>query len=320
MDSGASPVRLELKFVPPHPFCCNMPESHSIRAKSVTEVYVKLTRFLVGVLGWGACQQGMLTSYAQANKSALERIAARSDGVGMKSIANELNIRRANERGHADHGWLNSHHTFSFADYYDPAHMGFRSLRVINDDRVAPGMGFGTHPHRDMEIFSFVVEGTLEHKDSMGNGRQLKPGQIQLISAGRGITHSEFNPSPREPLHFLQIWLQPRERGLTPSYTEWHPKPEHADAAKVLVISPDGREGSATIHQDADIYRIRLKPGQGVTHRLKSGRGAWLHIAEGALTLNGVALATGDGASTEEPGTLRLTATEPTQAILFDLE
>lgn len=242
------------------------------------------------------------------------------DGSGMKTTETELNVRRAEERGHADHGWLNSHHTFSFADYYDPAQMGFRTLRVINDDRVAPGQGFGTHPHRDMEIFSYVLEGTLEHKDSMGNGRQLKPGQIQLMSAGRGITHSEFNPSSTEPLHFLQIWIQPRERGLTPSYTEWHPKPDQAESAKVLVISPDGRDGSATIHQDADIYRIRLKPGQTVTHELSPGPGAWLHVAQGALTLNGVPLNTGDGASTEKAGTLTLTASEPTEAILFDIK
>lgn len=237
----------------------------------------------------------------------------------MKMTAIELNIRRANERGHADHGWLNSHHTFSFADYYDPAHLGFRSLRVINDDRVAPGMGFGTHPHRDMEIFSYVLQGTLEHRDSLGNGKQLRPGQIQLMSAGRGITHSEYNPSRSEPLHFLQIWIQPRERGLTPRYTEWRPNPEHADASKVLVISPDGRDGSATIHQDADIYRIRLNLGQTVAHTLEPGRGAWLHVAHGALNLNGVPLATGDGASTEEPGTLLLTATKPTEVMLFDL-
>lgn len=238
----------------------------------------------------------------------------------MKTMTTALNIRKANERGHANHGWLNSHHTFSFADYYDPAHLGFRSLRVINDDRIAPGQGFGTHPHRDMEIFSYVLEGTLEHKDSMGNGRQLKPGQIQLMSAGRGVTHSEYNPSAREPLHFMQIWIRPSEHGLTPSYTEWHPTPEQASAAKVLVISPDGREGSAVIHQDAEVYRVRLQPGQTVTHELRAGRGAWVQIAEGKLTLNGVELETGDGASTEEPGHLVLVASQPTEAILFDLK
>ena len=237
----------------------------------------------------------------------------------MKTVSNELKIRKANERGHGDHGWLNSYHTFSFADYYDPAHVGFRSLRVINDDRVAPGRGFGTHPHRDMEIFSYVLEGALEHKDSMGNGRQLKPGTIQLMSAGQGVAHSEFNPSSTEPLHFLQIWIQPREHGLKPSYTEWHPKPEDAKAPKVLVISPEGRDGSATIHQDVDVYRIRLEPGQAVSHEVKAGRAAWLHVAEGALTLNGAALSTGDGASTEEAGSLKLVASAPTEALLFDL-
>lgn len=237
----------------------------------------------------------------------------------MKTTQSSLKIRRANARGHANHGWLNSHHTFSFADYYDPAHMGFRSLRVINDDRVAPGQGFGTHPHRDMEIFSYVLEGALQHKDSLGNGSVLKPGQIQLMSAGQGVTHSEFNPSAAEPLHFLQIWIQPRERGLVPGYTEWHPTPAQASAPKVLVISSDGRDGSATIHQDAEIYRLRLQPGDKVAHELKPGRGAWLQIATGALTLNGTALATGDGASTEEPGKLALEATQPTEALLFDL-
>ena len=240
-------------------------------------------------------------------------------GCFMKTTLSELNIRRANERGHGDHGWLNSYHTFSFADYYDPAHVGFRSLRVINDDRVAAGKGFGAHPHRDMEIFSYVLEGTLEHKDSMGNGRQLKPGRIQLMSAGRGVTHSEFNPSATEPLHFLQIWIQPCERGLAPSYTEWHPKPENAKAPKVLVISPDGRDGSATIHQDVDVYRIRLEEGQTVSHEIKPGRGAWLHVADGALTLNGAELATGDGASTEAPGLLTMKAEKPTEALLFDI-
>jgi quercetin 2,3-dioxygenase len=255
----------------------------------------------------------------QANFSALAAPHNSADNVAMKTTSIELQVRRADERGHAEHGWLNSYHTFSFADYYDPAHIGFRSLRVINDDRVAPGQGFGTHPHRDMEIFSYVLEGVLEHKDSMGNGRQLKPGQIQLMSAGRGITHSEFNPSPDKPLHFLQIWLQPREPGLVPSYTEWHPKPEHARAAKVLVISPDGRDGSATIHQDADIFRLRLRAGETATHELKPGRGAWLQVAEGELNLNGVALRTGDGASTEQPGMLTFVATQQTEAMLFDL-
>jgi redox-sensitive bicupin YhaK (pirin superfamily) len=237
----------------------------------------------------------------------------------MKTATYELMIRRANERGQADHGWLRSSHTFSFANYYDPAHMGFRSLRVINDDHLAPGQGFGAHPHTDKEIFSYVLEGRLEHKDSMGNGRVLKPGQIQLMSAGQGVMHSEFNPSPTEPLHFLQIWLQPWERGLTPSYTEWQPAAADLDAPKLLVISPDGREGSATIHQDAHIYRLRLPAGQTVTHTLKPGRGAWLQIAEGSLALNGVELLTGDGASTEQPGMLTFTAAQPTEALLFDL-
>ena len=237
----------------------------------------------------------------------------------MTTTTNDLQVRRAHERGGADHGWLQTQHTFSFADYYDPAHMGFRALRVINDDRVAPGMGFGTHPHRDMEIFSYVLEGAIEHKDSLGNGRVLKPGQIQLMSAGRGVTHSEFNPSQSESLRLLQIWIQPRSRGLTPSYTEWLPKPEHAHAAKVLVISPDGRDGSATIHQDVDVYRLRLQPGQTVTHTLLSGRGAWLQVATGALEFNGVPLSTGDGASTEVAGDLTFLATPPSEALLFDL-
>jgi len=229
-------------------------------------------------------------------------------------------LRSAAERGHADLGWLVSRHSFSFGDYHDPAHNGFRSLRVINDDRLAAGRGFGTHPHRDMEIFSYVLEGALEHKDSLGNGRVLHPGHIQLMSAGRGVSHSEFNSEAAAPLHFLQIWIQPRERGLDPSYTEWLPKPEQQNALKVLVISPDGREGSATIHQDADIYRIRLKAGETVTHTLAAGRGAWLQIAEGAVNFNGLDLTTGDGASTETDGVLTFTATHATEALLLDLK
>jgi hypothetical protein len=237
----------------------------------------------------------------------------------VKTNSSALNIRRAAERGQGNHGWLESRHSFSFADYYDPAQMGFRSLRVINDDRVAPGRGFGTHPHRDMEIFSYVLEGALAHKDSLGNGRTLQPGQIQLMSAGRGVEHSEFNPSATAPLHFLQIWIVPRSHGLEPSYTEWHPTADTAAAPAVLVISSDGRDGSATIHQDALIYRVRLQPGQSVTHELRSGRGAWLQVAEGQLTLNGAELNTGDGASTEAAGTLTLAAVQPTEALLFDL-
>ena len=232
----------------------------------------------------------------------------------------KITLRPADERGAANHGWLNSRFSFSFAEYHDPEHMGFRTLRVINDDYVVPGAGFPTHPHRDMEIFSYVLEGAIAHRDSMGNGRELRPGQIQLMSAGSGVTHSEFNPLADEKLHLLQVWIFPERRGLTPGYTEWHPKPEHAAQPKVLVISPDGRDGSATIHQDAEIYRLLLQPGQEITHDVRSGRGVWLQIARGRATLNGTPLQTGDGASTDDAGTLTLRATEPTEALLLDLK
>ena len=230
-----------------------------------------------------------------------------------------ITVRPSHARGHADHGWLDSWHTFSFADYHDRAHMNFRSLRVINEDFIAAGQGFGTHPHRDMEIFSYLLEGALEHKDSMGNGRILRPGQIQLMSAGRGVTHSEFNPSNTERAHLLQIWILPNAKGLTPSYTEWHPKPESDRAAKVLVISPAGRDASATIHQDADIYRVRLARDQCVTHELRAGRGLWLQIMRGAVSLNATPLGAGDGASSEEAGRFEIRASEDAEALLFDL-
>ncbi len=230
-----------------------------------------------------------------------------------------LTLRKSADRGHADHGWLDSHHTFSFAGYQDPRHMGFRSLRVINQDRVAPGGGFPTHPHRDMEIFSYVLDGALEHKDSMGNGRRLKPGQIQLMSAGSGVTHSEYNPSTSAPLHFLQIWIQPRERGLEPSYTEWHPDPARENDAKVLVISPDGRAGSATIHQEAEVYRVRLAAGASVDHEIAAGRGVWLQVIRGSATVNTTAVSPGDGVSTSDSGALRITASADFEALLFDL-
>ncbi len=228
-------------------------------------------------------------------------------------------LRKASDRGHAFHGWLDTWHTFSFADYYDPDHMGFRSLRVINDDKVAAGAGFPTHPHRDMEIFSYVVSGAIAHKDSMGNGRELQPGQIQLMSAGSGVTHSEFNPLRDEPLHLLQIWIKPHTQGLKPSYTEWHPTPESEAASKVLVISPDGRENSATIHQDANIYRLRLKAGETVSHNFAEGRGLWLQLIKGKVDAADTAMLPGDGLSTESAGTFTVTAAEDAEALLFDL-
>ncbi len=237
----------------------------------------------------------------------------------MKANSSSFTIRRSAERGHANHGWLDSYHSFSFADYYDPSHMGFRTLRVINQDWIAPAAGFPTHPHRDMEIFSYVVSGTLAHKDSMGNGRELKPGQIQLMSAGSGVTHSEFNPSPSEPLRILQIWIMPKERGLKPSYTEWHPAAGSDTESKVLVISHNGREGSATIHQDADIFRLRLKAGETVTHDLSSGHGLWVQLVSGRLDVGEATLHPGDAASTESNGEVKFTATEDAEAILFDL-
>jgi redox-sensitive bicupin YhaK (pirin superfamily) len=236
------------------------------------------------------------------------------------STLHRITKRPSAARGHADHGWLKTQHSFSFADYYDPAHMNFRSLRVINEDHVDAGMGFGTHPHRDMEIFSYVLGGSMAHKDSMGNGRTLLPGQIQLMSAGTGVTHSEFNPDASKDLHLLQIWILPEKRGLTPSYTEWHPKPESESDPKVLVISPDGRDDSATIHQDAEIYRIRLQPGEAVQHHLRPGRGLWLQVMRGSLTLDGEALTAGDGASSEDEGEFEIRAIEATEALLFDLQ
>lgn len=237
----------------------------------------------------------------------------------MKNFYSAWVIRRSSERGKAEHSWLKSQHTFSFADYYDPAHMGFRSLRVINEDHVIPGAGFHTHPHRDMEIFSYVVSGTIAHKDSMGNGRELKPGQIQLMSAGSGVTHSEFNPSQTEDLYLLQIWIQPHTRGLTPSYTEWHPSEETASRNKVLVISPDGREDSAIIHQEANIYVVKLKSGETIDHELADHRGLWVQLIKGKLSTDQLDLFPGDAASIETAGRFYFTAMEDTEALLFDL-
>ncbi|MBI5385104.1 MAG: pirin family protein [Verrucomicrobia bacterium] len=228
-------------------------------------------------------------------------------------------IRRAAERGHADHGWLETWHTFSFADYFDPAHVGFRSLRVINEDVIAPGQGFPLHPHRDMEIFTYVLEGALAHEDSLGHAGTIRPGVIQVMSAGRGIRHSERNPSKTDRTHLLQVWIEPRERGLTPRYTDWQTTSAADHEAKTLLISGDGRDGSASIAQDADVFRVRLQAGSGTTHQLRDGRGAWLQVVRGALRLNGTPLTAGDGASTEDPGPLTLEATRDAEALLFDL-
>ena len=228
-------------------------------------------------------------------------------------------VRKSLERGHANHGWLDSYHTFSFADYHDPRHMGFRTLRVINQDRVAAGGGFPAHPHRNMEIFSYVVEGQLEHHDSMGNGRTLSPGQIQLMSAGSGVTHSEFNPSKTSDARFLQIWITPKQNGLTPNYSEWHPTPDTESSSKVLVISADGRDGSARIQQDADVYRIRLAAGESIEHALRPGRGLWLQMISGTATTHDCLLKSGDGASAESVGNFELHANTATEALLFDL-
>ncbi len=231
----------------------------------------------------------------------------------------KLTIRKSQERGQANHGWLQSQHTFSFADYYDPRFMGFRSLRVINEDHIAAGKGFGTHPHKNMEIFTYVLQGELQHQDSMGNGRVLLPGQIQLMSAGRGVTHSEYNPDQKNSVHLLQMWILPNQQNLTPSYTEWHPQPNHQSEKKVLVISADGRDHSATIHQDASIFTVTIKSGESISHLVGNQRAAWLQVMRGELSCNGVSLQQGDAVSTEDQGILNVTAATDCLALLFDL-
>ena len=227
-------------------------------------------------------------------------------------------IRKANDRGHAEHGWLDSFHTFSFADYYDPSWMGFRTLRVINDDLVMPGMGFGTHPHRDMEIITCVLSGSLEHKDSMGNGRVIRAGEVQYMAAGTGVRHSEFNPSTDEAVHFLQIWIEPEKYGLKPRYAD----KSLADLPKGrfnLVASKAGRDGSIAINQDADLYLAKLEPGDTAAHKLRPGRHAWLHVAEGEVMLEGDLLRSGDAVGISDETLVRIGAKTPAQVLLFDL-
>lgn len=230
-----------------------------------------------------------------------------------------ITIRPSQERGHAEHGWLDTHHTFSFADYFDPQHMGFGPLRVINEDRVAPGMGFGTHPHDNMEILTWVLEGELEHKDSMGNGSVIRPGELQAMTAGTGITHSEFNPSKTEPAHLMQIWIKPARRELAPSYGQRAFKPEELARRLCLIASGDSRDGALKINQDADVYAAVLAPGLELVHALRPGRRAWLQVLHGAITLNGTPLNAGDGAAVSAESRLELLAKNQSEILLFDL-
>jgi redox-sensitive bicupin YhaK (pirin superfamily) len=230
-----------------------------------------------------------------------------------------LTIRRAGQRGSANHGWLDTRHTFSFADYHDPQHMGFRALRVINEDRVAPGRGFGTHPHRDMEIISYVLEGALAHRDSLGNGGVIRPGEVQRMSAGTGVRHSEHNASQEQPVHFLQIWIVPTARGLPPSYEQRAFDPHERDGALRLVVDPDGREGALKINADARLYTTSLRAGAQVEHEVKAGRHAWIQVARGVIEVAGETLEAGDGASLSEAGSLVLKAIEPAEVLVFDL-
>lgn len=230
-----------------------------------------------------------------------------------------IEIRRADERGHADHGWLDTRHTFSFADYYDPRFMGFRSLRVINQDRVTGGEGFGTHPHRDMEIISYVLEGALEHKDSMGTGSVLRAGEFQRMSAGTGVLHSEFNASKSDPVHFLQIWIVPGQRGLTPSYEQKRFPDEERRGRLRLVASPDASDGALEVHQDVRLYSGLFDKGESVEHVLAPGRHAWVQIVSGAIALNGQELRAGDGAAVAGEDSLRLEARKASELLLFDL-
>ncbi len=228
-------------------------------------------------------------------------------------------IRKSEQRGHEHHGWLDTYHAFSFANYYDPKQMGFRSLRVVNEDRVTPGEGFPPHSHNNMEIISYVLEGGLEHRDSMGNGGVIHPGEVQRMSAGTGVTHSEFNASKSEGLHFLQIWLLPDQRGLKPSYEQKSFPAEERRGKLRLIASADGSDGAVTIHQDAKVYTTLLEQGQGLTYQLDSARHAWVQVAQGAITLNGQALRQGDAAAVSDEHELTISAQEAAEVLLFDL-
>ena len=230
-----------------------------------------------------------------------------------------ITVRKAEERGHFNHGWLDTYHTFSFDQYYDPRFMGFRSLRVINEDRVDPGRGFPTHGHRDMEIITYVLEGGLAHKDNMGNGSVIRPGDVQKMSAGTGVRHSEANPSADESVHLLQIWILPEETDIEPAYEQVKFEDEEKRGRLRLVGSPGGEDGSVTIRQDARLYSTLLGPGERVTHELAAGRHAWVQVARGSVELNGQTLKQGDGAAVSNESKLTLVGTEPAEVLLFDL-
>ncbi len=227
-----------------------------------------------------------------------------------------IEVRPSDTRGPADHGWLQSRHTFSFAGYYDPRHMGVSALRVINDDKVVPGAGFATHSHQDMEIISYVKRGTIAHKDSMGNVEELPAGEFQLMSAGTGVTHSEFNPSSTDPLEFLQIWIQPNELGIEPGYQQ---KRFPRESGLQLVISPDGRDGSLKVHQDASLYQLLLDAEETATHRPAAGRSVYVHVVAGEISVNGEVLGEGDGATLRDLDVIDFVGREAGEALVFDL-
>ena len=230
-----------------------------------------------------------------------------------------ITLRKAGDRGHAQHGWLDSWHSFSFADYNDPAHMGFGPLRVINEDRVQPGMGFGMHGHRDMEIISYVLEGQLAHSDSMGNGSTIVPGDVQRMSAGRGVRHSEFNPSKTAPVHFLQIWIEPARSGIDPGYEQTHVSAVAKRGTLRPIASLDGRDGSVTIHQDAAIHAALIDGAESARYKLASGRRAYVHVARGGVYVNGIPLGAGDAAKINAEPVITLDRGDNAEVLLFDL-
>ncbi len=245
--------------------------------------------------------------------------AADVAGQGRQQENEMIALRKSDDRGHANHGWLDSYHSFSFADYHDPDHMGFGPLRVINEDRVQPGMGFGTHGHRDMEIISYVLEGALEHRDSTGTGSVIAPGDVQRMSAGRGVQHSEYNASRTELVHFLQIWIEPNVTGIPPSYEQKRIAPERMRGRLAVIASRDGRDGSVTIHQDATVYATLLDGNGPLRHTLVPGRHAYVHVARGRVDVNGVTLGTGDAAKLTGESAVEFSRGMAAEVLLFDL-